>query len=349
LAQLAIGLSGRGYAVEVLIYHPADHYRPSLEAEHIPVRLLRWHNRVQRIWVIRRALEEMRPDVVIAFKTKPSLYAELSRLCGGKYRLIVSERNHDHRGFTMGGRLRMSLHSFADAVVANSQSQFELIRTRIPRLRSRLAWIPNAVDLERFHPRQNRPSSAECRLLILARFEEQKNPIRFVQAMVLLRTRCPDRELAVDWYGANYMADGMPTPLSKTYLAVKAEVAKCQLEPVFHLHEPVRDVVSLLHGCDALCLPSLYEGCSNVIGEALACGVPVLASRVSDNPLMVHDGENGFLFDPRDPEDIANAVIRFCSCPPQQRQAMGCRSRRIAEDLLSPARFIEQYERLLVG
>lgn len=80
LVQLAIGLSRRDYDVEVIVYHDADHFRPCLEERRIPVQLLVWRNRLHRMWIIYKTLKEKRSDVVIAFKKKPALYVELSRV-----------------------------------------------------------------------------------------------------------------------------------------------------------------------------------------------------------------------------------------------------------------------------
>jgi glycosyltransferase involved in cell wall biosynthesis len=112
------------------------------------------------------------------------------------------------------------------------------------------------------------------------------------------------------------------------------------------------DVPQLLHNCDALIHPSFYEGLPNAICEALACGRPVLASRVCDNPRLVQEGETGFLFDPNDPQDISDAMKRFVNLAPAERRTMGQRARRFAESTLSLARYVSEYERLferLVG
>ena len=350
LVHLAIGLSRRGHEVEVLVYHDADHFRGCLEEKQIPIQVLVWRNRFQRMWVIYKTLKERRPDVVIAFKKKPALYAELSRVFCGTYRLIVSERNYDYRGLSVGVYVRLLFHSLADVVVTNSKSQFELIRDHAFWLRSKVVWISNAADLFKFRPKKHGEGqpTALCRLLVLARFAEQKNPLRFVQAIALVKNCHPHLGVVVDWYGSSYIANDVPTRLSKTYLDVKAEITRRDLDAVFSIHEPTHDVVPLLHECDALCLPSLYEGFSNVVGEAIACGIPVLASNVSDNPLMVRNGVNGFLFDPMNPSDIADAIVKFCECGPKERRAMGERSREIAEELLSQELFIRRYEKLLV-
>ena len=64
------------------------------------------------------------------------------------------------------------------------------------------------------------------------------------------------------------------------------------------------DIPGLLREHHALIHPSLYEGLPNVVCEALAAGMPVLVSNVCDHPLLVADGERGFLFDPADPGSI---------------------------------------------
>lgn len=109
------------------------------------------------------------------------------------------------------------------------------------------------------------------------------------------------------------------------------------------IKDPTREVASLIPQYDVLCLPSLHEGFSNSISEYICCGRPVICSNVSDNPVMVKEGENGFLFDPTDASDIAEAFSRFFSLTKEMRTAMGRRSREIAEALFDKERFISAY------
>lgn len=73
---------------------------------------------------------------------------------------------------------------------------------------------------------------------------------------------------------------------------------------------PHEQVPLWMNASDVLCLPSLNEGLPNVALEAMACGLPVVASRVGGVPEIVRDGVNGFLVAPSDPQALAEALQR---------------------------------------
>jgi glycosyltransferase involved in cell wall biosynthesis len=73
---------------------------------------------------------------------------------------------------------------------------------------------------------------------------------------------------------------------------------------------PHEEIPLWMNACDVLCLPSLSEGLPNVALEAMACGLPVVASRVGGVPEVVRDGVNGFLVPPSNPSALADALRR---------------------------------------
>jgi glycosyltransferase involved in cell wall biosynthesis len=75
----------------------------------------------------------------------------------------------------------------------------------------------------------------------------------------------------------------------------------------------------------------------------MACGRPVLASHVGDNAVLVKDGENGFLFDPESPEEIAESIQRFACLSMEEKERMGRRNRERAEQMFSPSVFVDRY------
>ena len=75
------------------------------------------------------------------------------------------------------------------------------------------------------------------------------------------------------------------------------------------------DVADLMCGMDLFVLPSLAEGISNTILEAMACGLPVIATRVGGNPELVLEGVTGSLVPPADPNALTEAIVRYLKNP----------------------------------
>jgi glycosyltransferase involved in cell wall biosynthesis len=94
---------------------------------------------------------------------------------------------------------------------------------------------------------------------------------------------------------------------------------------------PRNDVPSLLSAADGYVLSSLWEGGPLVILEAMAAGLPVVATRVGDAPSMVEEGESGALVDPGDAEQLADAMNRVQEMG-TGTQDWGLRGRRKVEE-----------------
>src|SRR2546427_8878734 len=91
---------------------------------------------------------------------------------------------------------------------------------------------------------------------------------------------------------------------------------------------------------------SVYEGLPNVVCEAMACGLPVVLSDVSDHRKMVEEGRTGFLCSPHEAGSIADALQSIIRLPEGPRRAMGKLARKAAEDQFNRERLIEEYERV---
>jgi glycosyltransferase involved in cell wall biosynthesis len=91
--------------------------------------------------------------------------------------------------------------------------------------------------------------------------------------------------------------------------------AKLGLGPRVHFLGQRRDIPDLLAALDILVLPSYSEGVSLALLEAMAAGLPVIATAVGSLPEVVTDGVNGLLIPPRDPEALARALDRLLADP----------------------------------
>lgn len=345
MAMLAPALKSLGHEVSLLVYHEADHYRQDVEQSGVPIHLLSGRRGIRRAVAVAKYLDRQQPDIVIAYKVAPCFYAELASLFSRRYRLIVSERNHDYDGVDALTRCRFMFHRLADAVVCNSDAQREVLCSSAPGIALRTRFIMNCVDLQHFRPRAAAGASrGEVRIVVPARFAPQKNALRLVQALRRLHDRRRDLRVIVNWYGSRQNAE----PLARSYRAnVQAAIDRLGLSETFFLHDAVRDVTEVLADADAVCLPSLYEGCPNAVGEGMAAGMPILASCAGDIPKLVDDGANGFLFEALDVEQISIAIEKFGNLSLHERAAMGKRSRQLAEEKFSVERFANAYDQLV--
>ena len=346
MSLLAVLLKRRGYDVDVLTYRPLRFFDAEVEAAGVPVRRVS-SSKLRRPFAVRRAIRERDPDAVIAFLNGPNVYAELAGLPSRRFALIVSERNV-RPGVSLKDRIRFSLHRTADAVIANSEQGRRHLLRNAPWLADKIEVILNGVELDRFRPAvKPATETGETRVLVLARYEAQKNPTGMLVAMEWLRRNAPAAPISLDWYGHIHVVDGRSGSLARGYLDLRQAVRNRGLDSAFRLHAAARDAAALYHRASLVCLPSFYEGCSNVVCEALASGVPVVASDVGDNRTLVIDGETGFLCDPTAPRTISEAILRFHGMSAEAKREMGHSARAHAEALLAPERFVASYAILI--
>ena len=348
MSMLAVLLAGRGYNVDVLTYLPTRFFDPVVEAAGVPILRLPRSGKLRRALAVRRALHTRQPDVVIAYLSGPGFYAELAGLPRRRFGLIVSEFVVPGDTVRLAHRLRLAAHRLADAVVTETDHIRRLLVPAAPWLAGRIVVIRNGVDLRTFRPpnskdRLRRTAAGATRVLVMAGYRLQKNPFGMLAAMEHLRRVAPGARVELDWYGSTYVADGQ----DGVFRALRDAVRARGLEDVFRLHGAVPDGFRLYGEASLVCLPSFYEGCSNVICEAAACGVPLVVSDVCDNRQFVINGVTGFLADPHAPETIADAILRFHGMSSAARREMGRCARVHAEELFDPDRFTDGYAALI--
>ncbi len=347
LVELACGLSRRGHEVEIFVYHPRfSFFRPRIDQHGIVVHEYEKRGRLG-LGVVRRLAEVMRVgafDVAVSYLKSTNVYSEFASLFSSPAALVVSERTSYHDDATwITSMARRLLHALADHVVTNSVTQRDWLRQK-PWLSQKVTSIYNGLDLEHFSPASARgqPAANGPKLLGIGRVGPEKNIANLVRGLSLLVDRtgtCPK----VSWVG--------PRDESARGRRYSAEIDALigALPVVREKWEWLglrSDIAELLRAHDALVHPSLYEGLPNVVCEALACGVPVLASNVCDHPLLVGDGKRGFLFDPLSPDSIANAVNRLQVQDTKGWQRLSQQAREFATAELGIEKMVSAYESL---
>jgi glycosyltransferase involved in cell wall biosynthesis len=173
------------------------------------------------------------------------------------------------------------------------------------------------VDTSFFYPAPEAKSDVPLRLITVASLWEVKGHAYLIQACRLLR----ERGIA---FHCDLVGDG---PLQAR---LQRQIKVSQLDHVFTFHGPQsRDVVrDMLHQSHVMILPSvptangLREGIPVALMEAMACGLPVISSRLSGIPELVEHGVSGILVVPRDIMGLADAIEQLALAP-ELRERMG--------------------------
>lgn len=337
LAGLAVLLKEKGVDVSLAYYHDNHFFRSYLEEHHVGCYYItETKNRWKKFLRFRRFVKDYSPDVVVAYLDGPAVLCCLLRLLGYNFRLIVSERslteflNWKRRG-------KFWLYRYSDFIVPNSHAEEQVIKKRFPGLCAKICCITNFVDINYFLPKGNTASSptqkAILNVLCVARISEEKNILLLLKAIQVLITK--GHLLHVDWFGHIYDVE-----YYHSCLALREEL---KLQDVFCFHEATREIRDEYQKADVFCLPSLYEGFPNVICEAIACGLPVICSNVSDNGYLVKEDKNGFLFNPHSCKEMVEAFIRFINMSDLNKDLMSRRNREFALKNFSEENFVNQY------
>ena len=341
LCGLSVFLKEKGYTVKVVTYTDKLFYLDYLKSkdidyENIPALL----NKYLRPFRLLKLYKEYRPDVIISFLTSVNLATCLSKLFYKKAKLIVSERN-TNQSFRFKDKIVYGLYKLADYIVPNSHAQEQFILSHYPQYKERVRTITNFVDLEIFKPLVNidtKPLSKPLKIVTVARFTKQKNCLRYLQTIA--KVKAMGANVHFEWYG-NMSFDLI-------YMnQIKNIVKDLDIEDYISIKDHTQDVLSVYQQADVFCLPSLYEGFPNVVCEAMSCGLPILCSNVCDNPMIVEDGENGFLFDPLDVADIEAKIKQIITMKPEDLRQMGRKSREMALTKFSTKKFVENYIELI--
>jgi len=181
----------------------------------------------------------------------------------------------------------------AAAVIATT----EALRERAARLNPNVELVPNGVDTERFAPLPGgRRRGTPARVLYVGRFSAEKNLDTLVAAAAEVAKRRPLRLVMV---GGG--------PLEAT---LRAQAGAAGLEADFRGVVPQERLPDVYREADAFVLASFTEGHPKVLIEALAAGVPCVASDCEGNRSLVTDGVTGLLFDPHRANDLAARLER---------------------------------------
>jgi glycosyltransferase involved in cell wall biosynthesis len=189
------------------------------------------------------------------------------------------------------------------------------------------AGIPNPIDYERF----SRVTAQGSNIVCIARFEKAKNIETLIVAASEVLKRYPEIKLVVVGGGTQ-----------EKELRALAEGLSISNNVEFHNFRP--DVENVLSDAAVFVLPSIYEPFGMVAAEALAAGLPIIASRVGGLREIVKDGINGFSFNPKDWQDLSKKILLLLENQ-KLREEMKNKAKESAKDF-SPENIALKYLRV---
>lgn len=202
--------------------------------------------------------------------------------------------------------------------------------------------IPNGFDTQALHPdpasRQkirNELGLAENTFLIglTARFSPEKDHQNFIQAAHHLQKHIPN---------VHFVLCGKDITWDNTTLATWIDDVKLRTQ--FHLLGQRNDTRDIHTALDIASLASYSEAFPMVLGEAMACGVPCVATDTGDNQILI--GDTGYIVAPRHPQALADAWGKILHMPSEKRQALGAAARHRIEQVFSLALITQRYHDL---
>jgi glycosyltransferase involved in cell wall biosynthesis len=226
------------------------------------------------------------------------------------------------------GRLYLQFIKRADRIISVSREITSQLREN-GFSESIIQEIPNGVDTSEFIPRELPLSSGERVLIYVGRLDPLKGLDDLLKAFKKVSERYPETRLVL-------VGDG-PERTNLIQLALELGISNAvSFEGI------QEEVKTYLRRGEIFTFPSLTEGLSNVLLEAMACGLPVVATRIGGNTELIEDGLNGVLVNPRDPDELAEAIITLLANPEKSKQ-MGRGGRKIVEEKYSLDRIADEY------
>lgn len=332
LVMLATGLKASGVPVRVATFYDGGSLRDELTGRGVECRSLKKRSRwdvVRFLWRWIRMARDCRPAVLYAFLGSANLVAIAAKPWLSRTKIVWGVRTSNME-LKRYGRLDRLLYSiecklsrFADLIIVNSCAGRDYANAHgFPS--AKLIVISNGIDVERFRPDRTARerfrkglgvADAESLIGLVGRIDPMKGHATFLQAAaILLRER---RNVSFICVG-----DG-PEHYRKPLLSLAKELG---LSHKVIWVNGVSDVEAVYSSLDiATCSSSYGEGFSNVIGEAMACGVPCVATDVGDAQRII--GDAGYVVVIDDPMALAEAWCKVLDMGETARLGLGQRAR----------------------
>ncbi len=290
-------------------------------------------------WKLYKFLKEYKPDVVQTHVLKANLLGTIAARLANVPVVLPTEMTLKDTAPSTLARLRdRLLQPLASFVINRSDSyvvtsKFIMSQWEKSCMSDLFTIVYPPFNLQK-HRSVNfaKKSGSGKRVGFIGRLSDEKSVDLLLEAMKIVCEKEPDVSLAIVGTG----------PLEES---LKRYAVQLGLEKNVCFAGYKNNVFEALRKMDIFVLSSRTEGCPIVILEAMASGVPVVATRVGGNPELVSDGESGTIVSHGNPKIMAEAILELIA-DPQKAKRMGKRGRNIAFSQFHPSQFSKSLQKL---
>ncbi|MEM1115320.1 MAG: glycosyltransferase [Bacteroidota bacterium] len=343
IVRLACGLARRDWRVRLSTFLRPQFFQDVLSSHGVELRggaAARGRPEIGPAFAMARDLWRDRPDVLVSFLYHPNLFSRLVGPATG-VPVVNSIRGEQFEGVLREPLLRLTSGVPAHTVVNSTRARDRLLREGIVQPESS-SVIVNGINVDAYQDRSAREATRaslgvtedEHLWVAVGRIEPPKDYRAVLGAFArLVESGLPPQRLVV-------VGDG-PQRLEMEQLAVALGI-----DGLVWFVGIREDVPHLLAAADAFVFASESEGLPNVIMEAQAAGLPVVATEVGGVPELVRDGETGWLVATSAPDALADRMVRVVAEPLQSRR-LGERAAAATRQQFGLGRYIDAWESLL--
>ena len=357
LVRIAATLRRRGWEVGILTMLPSSAFLDEIGAAGIPLvqcadarARIPWRTAAQML----RQLRRWRPALLVTFNFPADLFG---RVCGrlAGVPTIISALGTTHIRSSARRAFYRCTEPLIAMTVANSLAAARAMVARRTLSFAKTRVIPNGLILA---PPDGRSHRAEMRAELGVEDPEflwvavgNLRPAKDYPTLLNAAARCARvaggfRILIVGGDFAGALKDAAGVPWAQ---ALRRRAAELELGGVVGFLGARPDVPHLLQAADAFVLSSAWEGMPNTVMEAMASGLPVVATAVGDVGELVEEGVSGFVVPPGDPHLLAERMLATMALPQAKRQAMGAAGMERIRSRYENERVVDEWEALLRG
>jgi glycosyltransferase involved in cell wall biosynthesis len=331
LTAIAEGLLGRGHRATI-VCRPGSalHQRaPSLKSATLPLRIAGDFDPIT-IWTLSRLIARQRVDIVCAHTSKELRVGGTAARLARVPVVMSQEIDLPIRNTRLN---RIFYGRVASAIMVNSVATKRTLLAGAPWLPpDRVTVVLKGIDGDRFaraQPAELRKETGLSGQAIVVGFvgrldDSQKGVTTLLEAMAIVVRHSHDVALV--------MAGDGPTKEAATSF-----IRECALSRSVHLTGFRDDIPSFMKALDFLVMPSNFEGFGYAAVEAMAAGKPVIATSVSSLPEIVEDGITGVLVPPKNPQQLADAMLALAADAPRRAALGAAGAQRVARHFTTAA------------